>query len=49
MWAPSTPLKLPGKKTSDNNDVVSRYILETDVYGNEQDDNDEAVLFTRNS
>lgn len=49
MWAPSTPLKLPGKQQSvvGRSDIVSRYLFNNDF--NENEDNDEAVLFTRNS
>lgn len=45
IWSPSTPLKLPGKKKSVKSDVVSKYIFDTEINDNE---NEEAVLFVRN-
>ncbi len=49
MWAPSTPLKLPGKKNSSSGDIVSRYIFdsESNEVNEHEDEHDEAVLFTR--
>lgn len=47
IWSPSTPLKLPGKKKSVKSDIVSKYIFDTDFNDNEND-NEESVLFTRN-
>ncbi len=49
MWAPSTPLNLPGKKNPNTGDIVSRYIFESESneINENEEENDEAVLFTR--
>lgn len=45
-WAQGTPLQLPGKnQPSVKTDIVSRYLFDTNE--NEQDENDETVLFIR--